>query len=53
MIGIFKFWGSIFPRMRLSEAYVTHFVKNSIELHDELDKLFNKADLQLIDGKLN
>lgn len=37
--------------MRLSEAYVTHFVKNSIELHDELDKLFNKADLQLIDGK--
>jgi hypothetical protein len=38
--------------MRLSESYVNHFVKNDgIELNDELDKLFNNADIQLIDGK--
>jgi len=38
--------------MRLSESYVNHFVKNDgIELNDELDKLFNSADIQLIDGK--
>jgi len=38
--------------MRLSESYVNHFVKNDgIELNDELDKLFNTADIQLIDGK--
>ena len=31
---------------------MNHFVKNDgIELNDELDKLFNTADIQLIDGK--
>ena len=34
--------------MRLSESYVNHFVKSEgIDLVDELDKLFNQADIQL------
>ena len=34
--------------MRLSESYVNHFVKSEgVDLVDELDKLFNQADIQL------